>query len=259
MFLPTRHFSPFKLFLDRDSRTALMLNPKVLTSFSRAMLADGFRDLRGMPDPSNGRWPMLKLPRRFPVAPAAHYAGFIASPARYDLHAFVRNPYGRLASAWKNKFLDGHLQSPDHSDARYPRSIRQHELQPLRRFAAARGMAGAAPNTLVPFETFLHYALSKPEGKRDHHWDTQNSVLLTDRLAYAHIWRMEDELDLGFLTLATRLGFPADWVTARLNRPVNPSVAKATVFNAQMAALALPLVQRDLATFAYDAGSWREF
>jgi hypothetical protein len=26
-----------------------------------------------------------------------------------------------------------------------------------------------------------------------------------------------------------------------------------------MAALALPLVQRDLATFAYDAGSWREF
>ena len=30
MLLPNRHFSPFKLFLDRNSHTALMLNPKIL-------------------------------------------------------------------------------------------------------------------------------------------------------------------------------------------------------------------------------------
>ncbi len=257
MFRPTRHFSPFKLFLDRPSRTALMLNPKVLTSFSRAMLADGFRDHRGLDDPSDNRLRFLKLPRRFPVAPAGDYLAFLWAPEQWESFAFVRNPYGRLASAWKNKFLDGHLESPDHRDEAYPRSIRQHHLAPLRAFAAGHGLAGAQKATLIPFETFLHYALSRADGRRDHHWDTQASVLMIDRLRYASIWRIEDQLETGFLTLGRRLGFPDDWVRARLQKPVNPSVAKSQVYTPALAALAEPLVRRDLATFGYDADSWR--
>ena len=62
MLKPNRHFSPFKLFLDRESRTALMLNPKVLTTFTRQWLTDGYRDHRGLADPSNGRLRFLSVP-----------------------------------------------------------------------------------------------------------------------------------------------------------------------------------------------------
>lgn len=257
MFLPTRHFSPFKLFLDRPSGTAVMLNPKVLTTFTRSLLADGFTQHLGHTDPSDGRWRGLSVPRRFPVAPLSHYAGFMLNPDRYALFAFVRNPWGRIVSAWRNKFLDGHMASADGADAAYPRSIRQHHLKPLRRFAAERGLPGATEGTLVPFETYLHYALSRPTGKRDHHWDAQTRVLMTDRLTYKAIWRIEDERDAGFLTIAGRLGFPEDWVKQRLARPANPSVGKATVFTPALAELARPLVAEDLARFGYADDSWQ--
>jgi hypothetical protein len=257
MFLPTRHFSPFKLFLDLPSATAIMLNPKVLTTFTRSLLADGFTEHLGYADPSDWRWRSLSVPRRFPVAPVSQYASFILQPDRYDLFAFVRNPWGRLVSAWRNKFLDGHTASADGADFAYPRSIRQHHLKPLRRFAADNDLPGSGVGTLVPFETYLHYLLSRPTGKRDHHWDAQTRVLMIDRLTYTAIWRIEDERDDGFLTLAARLKFPEAWVKERLARPANPSLGKATVFSPALAELALPLVAEDLARFGYSADSWQ--
>lgn len=259
MLVPNRHFSPFKLFLDRRSRTAVMLNPKVLTTFTRALLADGYRDHLGHADPSDGRWRFLSVPRRFPMAPTADYLGFLWNPAAYDLFAFVRNPYGRLASAWKNKFLDGHHRSPDHSDAAYARSIRKHELQPIRAFAARQGLPGAEPNTLVPFATFLRYVASQPAGRRDHHWEAQSIVLMCDRLDYTRVFRIEDELEEGFLTLGRRLGFPDAWVLERLAKPANPSKRSATTYTPELAELARTLCGEDFARFGYDPGSWPQF
>lgn len=259
MLLPNRHFSPFKLFLDSSSRTALMLNPKVLTTFTRAMLADGWREHRGHADPSDGRWPFLSVPRRFPVARLSVFLNYLRQPQAWDSHAFVRNPYGRLASAWRNKFVDGHNASPDGRTSAYPRSIRQHHLVPLRRFAARNGLEGAAEGTPVPFDTFLRYALNRPAGARDHHWDLQSRVLMTDRISYAAIWRIEDSRDEGFLTLGRRLGFPDDWVLNRLQKPANPSVAKPRAYTAETAALARQLVQEDLDRFGYAPESWQQF
>ncbi|SEN83468.1 Sulfotransferase family protein [Gemmobacter aquatilis] len=259
MLKPNRHFSPFKLFLDRESRTALMLNPKVLTTFTRQWLTDGYRDHRGLADPSNGRLRFLSVPRRFPMAPLRDYWAFIRDPAAFETFAFVRNPYGRLASAWKNKFLDGHHRSPDGADAAYARSMRKHELPPLRAFARAQGLPGGAPNTLIPFETFLRYAASQPEGQRDHHWDSQSTVLMCDRLRYARIFRIEEEKEEGFLTLGRRLGFPEDWVLARMDRRPNSSKRAAETYTPALADLARGLIGQDLTRFGYDPESWRDF
>ncbi len=257
MFLPTRHFSPFKLFLDREARLALMLNPKVLTTFTRSLLADGYCRFRGLTDPSENRYRMLSVPRRFPVAPLADYMDFLRRPEGYTLYSFVRNPYSRLASAWRNKFLDGHNASPDGRLSAYPRSIRQSHLRPLRRFARDQGLPGAEDLTLVPFETFLHYAAQRPEGRRDHHWDTQSSVLICDRLSYTRHFRIEDDLNEGFAAIGLRLGFPEGWLRERLARRENPSVAAATVFDARIAALARPLCGNDLARFGYSEDGWQ--
>lgn len=259
MLLPNRHFSPFKLFLDRNSHTALMLNPKVLTTFTRALLTEGYRDHLGHADPSDGRWSFLSVPRRFPMAPLHHYLGFLRDPAAYALFGFVRNPYGRLTSAWKNKFLDGHHRSPDGSDAAYARSMRKHELPPLRAFARKQGLPGGTPNTLVPFETFLRYIAAQPEGRRDHHWESQSVVLMCDRLRYSRIFRIETELEEGFLTLGRRLGFPDPWVSARMDRRTNPSKRQAATYTPELAALAQSLIAQDLDRFGYDPESWCDY
>jgi hypothetical protein len=257
MFIPSRHFSPFKLFLDRETHMALMLNPKVMTTFTRHFLTDGFREFRSRADPSEGRYRLLQVPRRFPVARLRDYAGFLLAPDRYALFAFSRNPYARLASAWRNKFFDGHHRSPDHRDEAYARSIRKHHIARIRAFAAEQGLAGAAPASLVPFATFLRYAAARPEGQRDHHWDSQSSVLMTDRLRYTRIFRIEDELNEGFMTFARPLGFSEDWVTDRLARPRNPSKSSEPVYDKDSAALARLLVGNDLARFGYAEDSWQ--
>lgn len=259
MILPTRHFSPFKLFLHRDSATALMLNPKVATTFTRAFLARGFTEHLGHADPSDFRYRPLSVPRRFPTAPLRDYLDFLRHPDRYALHAFVRNPYGRLLSAWRNKFLDAHLKTPDHRDAAYPRSMRWHELGPIRRFARAQGLPGGEEGTLITFDTFLRYAATRPEGARDHHWDTQAAVLMLDRLTYARIFRLEDEGDAGFLALGARLGFPETWTREMLARPPANRSKAAAGYSAETAALAQTLVASDLARFGYDPDSWRNF
>jgi Sulfotransferase family len=259
MLWPNRHFSPFKLFLHRDSRTALMLNPKVLTTFTRALLCEGYKLHLSHDDPSDRRWPLLSIARRFPVAPARDYLDFLRNPETYAIHAFVRNPYGRLASAWKNKFFDGHHSSPDHLDNAYPRSIRRHRLAPLRAFAGRNGLEGGRPNSLVPFETFLKWVASTPEGRRDHHWEPQTRVLMVDRLRYTAIWRIEDQLQEGFLAVTHPLGFPNDWVISKLALPQNPSKAKTLIYTPATAALARPLCGDDLAAFGYAPESWLSF
>lgn len=260
MIIPSRHFSPFKLFLHPETGTALMLNPKVATTFTRRFLASGFVEQLDCADPSGGRYAPLSMPRRFPTARLRDYAGFFLRPKRYDLYGFVRNPYGRLLSAWRNKFLDAHFKTPDHGDTGYPRSVRAHKLATIRRFARTRGLPGGAPNTLIHFETFLAYVATQRAGRRDHHWDTQESVLMADRLTYARIFRVEDMGNEGFLIIGRRLGFAEDWMARMLAAPAaNNSKVAADGYNARTAALAQHIVGADPERFGYDRGSWREF
>lgn len=259
MFIPTRHFSPTKLFISKETRLAVMLNPKVLTTFTASLLCDGYRDFLGQDDPSDNRHRMFNVARRFPVASVSDYLHFIFAPQAFDLYGFVRNPYGRLGSAWKNKLFDGHGRTVDGRDSGYPRSIQQRHLRHIRRFAAQHNLVGAGANTLIPFATFLRYAADQTAAKRDHHWDTQTRVLMVDRLKYARIFRIESELEDGFLEIGSRLGFDNDWVRERLRKPKNPSATRAKIYDAALAELALPLCRDDLEMFGYAENSWAKY
>lgn len=242
------HFSPTRLFLDRDSRTAIVLNPKVGSTFLRDALARAWRDHRGKADPSDGRYRFLSVARRFPMARVGDYWDALRHPAGYEFHALVRNPYVRLKSAWKDKFFNGHAQG-------YPRSMRDGELASMRAFARSRCMAGAEEGTLVPFDTFLESALSQPLGRMNHHWDAQHAVLMMDRFRYARLFRIETELDEALDTIGARLRLPQGWAEgARRNRSDLQSVA---VFDAGKAERVFELFERDFRELGYDRDSWQ--
>ena len=243
-----RHFSPTRLFLDRDSRTAIVLNPKVGSTFLRDALARGWREHRGKSDVSDGRYRLLSIARRFPMAPLADYWDAVRRPDGYEFHALVRNPYARLKSAWKDKFFNGHENG-------YPRSMRDGELARMRAFARSHGLAGAEDGTLVPFDTFLESALTLPVGRMNHHWDAQHAVLMMDRFRYAGLFHIETDMDEALGVIGVRLGLPDGWAGgARRNRS---DVDALTVFDAQKAARVHQRFERDFRELGYDRDSWQ--
>jgi len=253
-----RHFSLFKTFVDRDRRTALLLNPKVLTNFSRAMLVDGYREFHGRADPSEGRYRLWGNARNFPLARLRDYRHFLRHHDDYDIHAFVRNPYARVLSGWKDKFRDGHLKSPDGRALAYPRSMRGRELRAARRFAAARGLPGAEDGTLFEFPTFVAMIADQPPGQRNQHWDQQVAVLQADHFALSHTWRIEDQLQDGVRELCRALGFDPDWGLARLGTKLNQSSPTTEPFYTEdLARIVQRINAPDFDRFGYDPGSWR--
>lgn len=252
-----RHFDPFSLFLDVPTKTALILNPKVMSSFTKNFLTDGFREFKGKDDPSDHRYGLLRNARSFPVAPVSAYWRFATRPDFFESFAFVRNPYARTLSAWRDKLLDGHNATVDGRDSGYARSMRNGELRRIRKFAINKKLAGAGEGELVPFTTFVEFILSKREGCRNHHWDTQTSVLQMQHARNMQVFKFEDEMSMGFTLVMSRLGFDRDWVVKRLSRPVNPSSkAKTTFYNPEVAAKAFQANHTDFVNFRYDPSSF---
>ncbi|WP_112322616.1 sulfotransferase family 2 domain-containing protein [Oceanibium sediminis] len=251
-----RHFSPFRLALAPERGLALVLNPKVGSSFLRDLLAEGYRQHLGRSDPSDGRYRVLNVARRMPLAPVGAYWGFLRRPQDFAVHTIVRNPYARLVSAWRDKFRDGHFAQGG-AIAGYPRSIRAGVLAKLRAHAAAKGLPGADEGELVPFDTFLSFVQSEPEGRRNKHWEEQWRVILWDKLPYTGVIRMEEDMGPQLAQILSPLGFPPDWVIARTSRPVNAShKLREPVLNAANAALISALYARDFKVFGYDPDSW---
>ncbi len=246
-----RHFDPFNLFIDEQSRTVLVLSPKVLTSFTRKFLCDGLCEFRGLKDPSQGRYRVSLRARNFPLAPVSTYLRLAISPRTYDCFSLVRNPYRRVHSAWRDKFYDQHIKREGGRDDLYPRSMQKGELASFRQFARQRGMAGGEANTLVPFGTFLACIAEQKEGRRNHHWDTQSSVIQTHHFSFERVFRLEDELVDCFTTVFERAGFERNWVVERLKKPVNPSSPGGSEFDADTAQIARDIYAVDFAKFGF--------
>jgi hypothetical protein len=245
------HFSHDRTYVDREARLVLVLNPKVGTTFLRDALADGLREFRGMTDPSEGRYRLFTNPRKFPIARVRDYLAFLRRPQDFSFYAFVRNPYARLYSAWKDKFYNGHHNG-------YPRAFKGHRLRAMRAFARKRGLPGGENGTLVPFETFVESVLEGEIGRMNHHWDAQYSVLSMDYFRYARLFRIEDERDLGLQEVLGRLGFARDWIAARAGQARNTSGADRPVeYTQDMADAVYEKFRRDFETFGYARGSWR--
>lgn len=249
--LRRRHFSPFKTYVNRAHRTVVVLNPKVGTKTFRQALTDGMRELRGVQDPSEGRYRLFKKAREFQFAPIRDYAHAFRFPAEYQFFCFVRNPYARLRSAWQNKFAYGHSQG-------YSRSIRRRELPRLRRFARVAALPGGADGSAIPFETFLAYVESQPAGRRDHHWDDQVDVLLMDDIRYERCFRMEGEFVPGMRQIFDRIGLTGPAMDRILGTQKNASPkSEPPVYDAALAARVHRLYARDFERFGYDPESWR--
>ncbi len=249
--LGRRHFSPFKTYVNRECRTVVVLNPKVGTKSFRQALTDGMRELRGIVDPSEGRYRLFKKAREFQFARIRDYAHAFRFPAEYQFFCFVRNPYARLRSAWQNKFAYGHAQG-------YSRSIRRRELPRLRRFARRAQLPGGADGSAIPFETFLAYVESQPAGARDHHWDDQHHVLLMDSVRYERWFRMEGEFGDGMRRIFERIGLTGPAIDRILGTQKNVSPRdEAPVYTPALAARVHRLYARDFALFGYAEDSWR--
>jgi hypothetical protein len=246
-----RHFSPYKVLVNRQCRTVVILNPKVGTTSFRNLAARAYVEVLGYKDASNGQYKLIKKARYFPFACPRDYYHAFSQPHEYNFYCFVRNPYARLKSAWVDKFANGHEYG-------YPRSIRGKLLRNIRRFASQRQLPGSAPNTLVPFSTFVDYIESKQDKKRNHHWDVQHEVLMTDTIHYSHIYKMETQFVQGVTSIFDRLGIAESWTTRAMQKASNESKkVKEAVFTPELAEQAKRIYARDFQVFGYDVDSWK--
>lgn len=246
-----RHFSPYKVLVNRPSRTVVILNPKVGTTSFRNLATRAYVEVLGAKDASEGRYKLFKKARYFPFASPRDYYHAFSNPHEYSFYCFARNPYARLKSAWVDKFANGHQY-------KYPHSIRGKLLRDIRRFARSRQLPGSAPNTLVPFPTFVDYIDSQQDGHRNHHWDVQHEILLTDVIHYSQIYKMETQFTEGVTSIFERLGISQSWTKEAMKKPSNQSKkVKEAVFTPELAEQAKRIYARDFQVFGYDVDSWK--
>lgn len=243
-----RHFSPFKTVIRRDAGLALLLNPKAATTWIRQVLVDTLQEAGARPQLSR-IWPFT-LTRRYLTAPPADLLHFLWNPGCYSLCCFVRNPYARVLSAWRDKFAF-------RNSGEYSRST-MRILPRVRSLAQVQGLPGRVKDEPIPFATFLAFIESQPEGMRDHHWDTQRSILFTDLLRYSRIYQIETQLVGGMREIFGQLGLPLDGLAAKLRHPLNASrPLAAPVYTEALAGRVHALYAGDFNEFGYEGDSWQ--
>jgi hypothetical protein len=244
-----RHFSIFRTYIHRELSLAVILNPKVGTTAFRKILVEGMQ-AAGIRPLLGPLWP-VPLRRRYLTASPFDFLDAIVRLRRYKFYCFVRNPYRRLLSGWKDKLADCH------GGAAVPDDMRR-VIPGLRRFAARRGLPGGEPQTHIPFSTFVGYVESQREGTRNRHWDTQRAMLFPEVIAYHRIFRMETEFASGMTEILTRLGLPEPWVSERLKQRDRPSRNwPEPVYDATLAEQVHRIYACDFEQFGYDPQSWK--
>ena len=246
-----RSFSWFKVFIAREHRTVVVLNPKVGTTTFRNVVQRAYREVLGHRNLSNGLYRSIKKAREFPIPPPWDYIHAFSHSEQYNFYCFVRNPYSRLKSAWLDKLALGH-------ETAYPPSIRGKVISRIRHFARDHDLPGQEEGSAVPFATFVAYVAAPTTGKRNHHWDEQYSILLMDCILYSQVFKMETQFAEGTKQILARLGVPESWTEEVLAKPINQS-PKITqeVYTAELAAQVQRAFARDFAVLGYDADSWR--
>ena len=226
----------------------MIFNPKVGTTTLRSALMEGL-EAAGHRPRVGPYWPINRA-RRFLMAPPTEFLDALMHPGRYEFFAFVRNPYARIVSAWNNKFAHCH-------EGDQPRFTKR-SAPALRRFAARHGLPGGDVNEAIPFETFLQFVESQPEGRRDHHWDTQRAVLHLDGVNYYKLFRIESDFEAGAMEVLSRAGVDREWLQKRLEKPRNVSPQlRQPVLDEELAERVYRLYECDFQRLDYDRDSWR--
>ena len=82
-------------------------------------------------------------------------------------------------------------------------------------------MLACSPKSIRPLQRE-----QQKEGNRNHHWDSQASVLQTQHFHFSRISKIETEREKCFEQVFGRMGFDPNWVKLKLDQPINPSSAE---------------------------------
>lgn len=244
----TRFFNPFNLLFDKESKTAIFLNPKVMTTSIRETYAAGCSEFRNRLDLSEGRFRWLPKAERFPLFGPKQYLTLLNDPAirRFTV---VRHPADRAYSGWNDKFCQPHLRGGSYED--YPRSMRQGVLKDFRQFARRSGLPGAQNGTLLPFSVFLCRIENQRNDRRNQHWATQTSVTHFGRVKFDRVFRFENEIECFFQEVFGRMGFCPDWLNARSKIRMNHSEANLLACSKSETELIRRIYHDDFVNFGY--------
>jgi Sulfotransferase family len=173
--------------------------------------------------------------------PTAQIVEMLRSPD-YLRFSFVRNPYSRLASAWKSKLA---WDDPQYQQLRA--SIREACGYPV-----ADGQR-AGP---VSFRDAVRYLLDDP-GAFDDHWNRQTDLLIADVIDYDVIGRFE-RFGEQFHAILRRLHAPPQ-VAGIAGQVFNPteSMPLTAVYDSPLARCVYDHYVADFETFGYRKNSWR--
>lgn len=168
----------------------------------------------------------------------------ILSDPKWFRFTFVRNPYSRLFSGYRNKVMD--LKSPWKG---FRESIREHAGYPT--------PPGKTPR-MVAFRDFVRYVRQQPDEERDGHWRSQFGTLCADRISYDFVGRMETVVK-DFTEVLARFGAPQE-LTESVTEVVGASipVPNAAAYDADLANTVYDMYRLDFETFGYERNSWRD-
>ena len=166
--------------------------------------------------------------------------------AEWFRFSFVRNPYTRLFSAYKNKIR--FLGDPDPMFMHVRDEICKTYGYSLR---------SDKPAGVVAFRDFVHYVCEAPENRMDAHWAPQTQLLRLDLIKYDFIGRFENfQSDLA--QILDRLSAKPE-IKERAQTRVNQTMQKyhAPVFDKETASWVYDVYRDDFVLFGYDPESWQ--
>jgi hypothetical protein len=149
---------------------------------------------------------------------------------------FVRNPYSRLFSAYKNKIFS--------LDSQYRNLHEKMKIQEINVY-----------NDKISFIEFVISVLSKNDIK-DHHWLPQSQLIFFTEMKYDFIGRFEN-FENDFRWVVEKLTRKKDIINS-ISEKVNftPTINEGPAYNYELAGLVYKKYLRDFKVFGYDKDSW---
>jgi hypothetical protein len=97
----------------------------------------------------------------------------------------------------------------------------------------------------------LHRIAAQKTGKRNHHWDTQTSVIQLHQFNFTRIYKYETERVDFFADVFGRIGFRKDWLLDRVQDKLNYSPSLDYSFDNDDYEIMCRVYAEDLENFSY--------
>ncbi|HFD80748.1 MAG TPA: hypothetical protein ENK05_10220 [Gammaproteobacteria bacterium] len=181
--------------------------------------------------------------QRFPLPSLANlppeHAGAILQANDWFRFTFVRNPYSRLVSAWKNKlyFVEPGLENT------------YNEIRKI--------FAAELEGRYIGFDLFARYVAEYQDlGRCNPHYRLQKRLIFADAIPYDYIGRVEN-FGEGIMEFHRRTGTAAEADPGGNSRNRSDPADWRSHYTEQLAELVYQAYAEDFEYFGYDKDSWR--